>query len=128
MTTLELSYAEVLHNPGAVDKAAEACYAQLPADAVLEIDSLVVNGGTGAILIGHALARQLECSVTLAGLESGIMYIEPSLSARERVVVLSETGGSAADLSALCAAIERTTPVLAVCVMSGDQNLTISAE
>jgi len=116
----EFSPADVLHDPDVVDQVAEACISKLPADAVLEVDEIVVTGDTAAVLVAHSIARRLECRVTIAELDAGVLYVTPDLTQGQRVVILEGRGGNAVTLSALRMTVERVANVLTTCSLVGE--------
>ena len=126
MAQLDISQSDILHDPRVVDEVAEACSAQLPADAVLEVDEIVVTGSTAALLVAHSFARRLECRVTRAMLSAGTIEIDPPFQPGQRVVILAGEGAEAVSVSALRLTIERVAETLAVCTISGEDSVTVS--
>lgn len=127
MKKIDIPYSNLLSIPAAVDEVANACFAQLPASVVLDVDRVVVTGSTAATLVGHALARQLESHVNISGVESGVLYIEPPLSAGDRILILTDNEPPAADVEALKEATRNSASVLATCVVGGDGDVVITA-
>ena len=126
MKKIDIPFSTVVSIPAAVDEVANACFAELPASVVLDVDRVVVTGSTAATLVGHALARQLECHVSISGIDSGVLYIEPPLSSGSRILVLTDNLPPAADVEAVKEATKSVAQMLATCVIGGADDVVIN--